>query len=153
MSATIIAVAGLLTTLTAAVAAPFLQGRVAVRTKLHEQRLAAYADAMTFVQYVESRLLDFTEEPELRSRRVPAPPDQDSITARVRLLAPTAAVSRWKEFTAAWDILAFNLQEIGPTGPTGEYEASPNDPDVVRVRDAAGALETELRRMPGWVSS
>lgn len=154
MSTTIIAVAGLLTTLTAAFAAPFLQGRVAVKTRLHEQRLAAYTDAMVFLQYVDARLEDLTEELDYRTRRrIPEHPDQDFITARVRLLAPDAAVKRWNEFVASWDVFLYNIEQDGPMGSHGEYYVPPGDKDVLRVKAAGLALETELKKTPkGWVS-
>jgi hypothetical protein len=145
---------GLITTASAALGVPFIQGRIAVRNaaagRLHEQRVAVYTDAVIFLQSVESRLQETLEDPDLRSRRERAEvPHQDLITARIRLLAPMPVVQSWQELVVAWDALAWNAQEEGPVNDRGDYHLNPENPDVLRVQATLHALTTALRQAMG----
>jgi hypothetical protein len=147
---TIVSVAGLTTTLLGALGAPIIQGQMtaknATAARLQEQREAAYADAILYAQIIEERLNDLQEDPLTRSeRKRPPTPDDLLIQARLFLVAPDAVTTAFGRLTTAWDILSWNLNEAGPTGPYGAFEASSDDPDVQKVAAALESLKSAIR--------
>ena len=151
---TVIAIAGVVTTALTALGVPFVQGRVAARSavavRIDEARLAAYTDAMSHVQKIESRVDESIEDPDFRSNSTAAEVvHRDLVTARLRLLASASIVERWSALMTAWDVLAWNAEQDGPVNHRGDYHLRPDDPEVVRVREATRDLIEAFRRELG----
>jgi hypothetical protein len=150
---TTVSVAGLITTLLGALAAPLIQGRMTAKNasaaRVQEQREAAYADAILYAQIIEERLNDLQEDPLTRSeRKRPPTPDDLLIRARLFLVAPDAVTTAFGQLITAWDNLSWTLSETGPTGPYGMFEASSDDPNVQKVGAALESLKSTLRPKP-----
>jgi hypothetical protein len=152
---TTISIVGLITTFLGGLGAPLVQGRVSAKNaaaaRLQEQRDAAYADAILYAQIIEERLNDLQEDPLTRSERKRPPiPDDLLIRARLFLVAPDAVTTAFGQLITAWDILSWNLNETGPTGAFGAFEASSDDPDVQKVSVALESLKSAIRpdRLP-----
>jgi hypothetical protein len=158
MDAGIVALVGLGTTALTALGVPFVQAWNATKTaaqgKLYEQRLAAYVDAMIFVRYVEMRVENLTEEPDLRtSSRDMIVSHEDSISALLRLVAPIEVLQPWTELLEAWRVLTWNLNQDGPQDHYGEhvFYASADRADVKRVVAAVEKVGRALRAAMGIV--
>lgn len=155
MDATAItAVIGLLATMSTAIGVPFIQGHIASKrnfaTKLRDERIAAYADAMVYLRAVQGRLDETVEDPAYRQRYTwPSMPHRDLISARLGLIAPLGLVEHWDALIVAWDALSWNLQQDGPATEHGEYYVDSKSADVTRVRNASQALTTQLRQAAG----
>lgn len=68
-----IVIAGLVTALSGTLAVPFITDHFTSKreaaSRVDERRHATYVDAITFVQLIEARLNDLTEDPLYRERR------------------------------------------------------------------------------------
>jgi hypothetical protein len=151
VTAATIAITGLITTAVAALGTPLIQGRVmaknAIATKLREERLNAYTDTMLYVRAVQGRLDETLQVPDFRqSYTWPDMPHRDLITARLALIAPSHVVRLWDELTAAWETLAWNVQQDGPVNDQWQYQIDANDRDAVRLRQAIKDLTSALRQ-------
>lgn len=146
---TIAAIAVAATTITA-LGVPYIQGRIAAKhalaSKLRDERIAAYADAMAYVQVVQTRVDHIVEDPAFResSYKRPDLPQRDLITARLELLAPDELIPMWNELTEAWEAFVWTIEEESPATLVSEAST-----DVKRVRTASQALTAELRRAAG----
>lgn len=151
----IIAAIGLLATTTTAIGVPYIQGRIAsqrdLATKLLDERITAYAEAMVYLRAVQGSLDETVTDPMYRQSayKWPDMPHRDLITARLHLVAPVELMTRWDELTVAWDALCWNLQEDGPANDHGEFYAAEDSADITRVRHAIETLTAELRQGAG----
>lgn len=132
----------------------YIKGRTDARnaeaSKLHEQRLSVYVDAMSYTHNLDVRVAELTEDPEYRRYGSSRPamdgiPHQDLITARLRLVAPPEVFQPWTDLLEAWRILAWNVEQDGPHD-YGLYYADPGGDDVKRVTTAITAVAQSLRR-------
>ncbi|BBZ64906.1 hypothetical protein MINS_03350 [Mycolicibacterium insubricum] len=148
-----IAIAGLGTATIGTLAVPWLQNYFTRRreeaARLDERRYAAYVDAITYAQYVEVRVNNLTTEPYYRGSRSYAPhPDEILIRAKLHLVAPVEVSHAFDGLVEAWESVAWNVNEVGPQGPDGEFFADKDQPDVVRLCAALEALKAAVRTKP-----
>jgi hypothetical protein len=154
----IVAIAGLVTTLLSGLTVPLIQGRVAAKNatakRIEEQRDATYVDAIAYAQSIEKRLDDLLQDPLLQSGQpLPHTPDDFMIRARMFLVAPAPVARAFDELTLGWEALAWRVNEDGPDhviGNTAFFSAKREDEDVVRVANALKRLKSGFGRRH-WV--
>jgi hypothetical protein len=132
----------------------FIKGRTDARnaeaSKLYEQRLSVYVDAMSYAHSLDVRVAELTADPEYREYGSSRPamegiPNEDLITARLRLVAPPEIFQPWTKLLEAWRILARNLEQDGPHD-YGFYYADAGRADVKQVITVITAVAQSLRR-------
>ncbi|WP_426513132.1 hypothetical protein ACPPVO_22400 [Dactylosporangium sp. McL0621] len=151
---TTVAVAGLAATTTLGLIGPFLQGRIAARnarhSKNHDLAIAAYTDAMAYIQHAETDLVRIFD---LGARAADdLPPDRrdlDLITARLRLTAPNEVLGAWAVFVEAEDLLRSALREKHATQLGDRFEQPADMPEFTAVWRAAETSRLALRRAAG----
>jgi hypothetical protein len=151
---TTVAIAGLTTTAATALGAPLIQGRIAARNahaqRLFEQRAAAYADAVAYMQRIEARLDDMVRHPDLRRYRKPIDVEhQDLITARLRLVAPRPILFSWWTLLDTWEALFQNAYEGHDPDDPDDPHLPPDDRDVRNVVAAIKEFDAAVRRAMG----
>lgn len=136
--------------------APLLQGRLADRTSLRNERMALYSEAMLYVHFITRRLewaIDPMDAPgTVESRReqygelwkIP-----DATTGRMQLIAHTRVRDAWVKLLNAEANFQWEMQEnyfhIGH--PDAGYEGVPSDhPQLVKLREACGRFQDACRR-------
>lgn len=149
-STTVVAVAGLVTTLAGGLGSAWLQGVLTARNaelaRWRDLRTTAYVAASAFVEAIELNLQDLTRPPEVQSRQGrPDVPASSATGAQLLLVAPQSVVRPWRDLVYAWDWLFMNMLNGGPSDLAGKYHLDPDDPNVRDVFEAADALTAALR--------
>lgn len=151
---TIVAIAGLASTATVGLVVPIINGRMndrnARRAKSHDLAIAAYTDAMAYLQHAEIRLDGLVDVEARFPDDAPASRGtRNLISARLRLVAAPDVLDRWRLFLIAEDHLYWYLREY----PNMEYiddQGLPEDlPVIAEVRRTAWELSEALRRAVG----
>jgi hypothetical protein len=136
--------------------APLLQGRLADRTSLRNERMVLYAEAMLHVHFVSDQLqwlvdpygTPGTTATEIKQReeirRVP-----DQTTSRVRLVAHKRVRDAWLELLSAEEGLRFAVEQDEPgfrqPGSDPMAALAADYPPVVRLREAVEDFERVCR--------
>ena len=137
--------------------APLLQGRLADRTSLRQERMVLYAQAMLHAHFINRRLqwlvdphnTPSTTEEETRQRRdlrqVP-----DPITARMQLIAHKNVRKAWIELLDANEELEYQVAEENPgfrqPGSDPMEALQTDDKSVVRLDSASKQFERTCRQ-------
>lgn len=151
----IIAVAGLVTTLAAGLGAPAVQARLAARheqrVQLRGQRATAYTDAISAATAVEA--LWNWRSSNLQDGARPSIPDSTAhaaIDARIRMYATADVLRAWLTFRETVGVVAFaDPQRWDGLGePTSEDQAPPYDftnPYLSELRRTVAVLIEAIR--------
>lgn len=137
--------------------APLLQGRLADRTSLRNERMELYARAMLYVHFVGENLRwlvapydnpGVTEDESRQLKDLKQVPDQ--ITARMQLLGHKRVRDAWLELVHAEEGLQFQIGEDNPgfrQSGSDPMEALPyNYPPLARLRTASEHFERCCRK-------
>jgi hypothetical protein len=143
----VIAITGLLTTATAPLLQSWLSARNEGRAWRRDARAAVYADALTYVQVTQQHAEDLTIDPwQVRSWSRPEIPHRDLITARMRLLADSAAFDKWQAFLDSDDAFASYVTENHPEAGTENANLVPFDePYFVKLMASAEEVSAAIR--------
>lgn len=159
----IVAIIGLLTT----AAAPLLQTWLGTRYQqsawTRDARIEVYCIALGYAEHLTGLVDNLTTPYSGTLNQVTI--SKESVSGRMRLLAPSNVVQAWSDLLEAEAILEWNLTEDGPAGLLIDpaVVVSENDKDLVRLKAAIDRLTTLIRssfwsgngrpeRSPGWSS-
>jgi hypothetical protein len=152
---TVVAVAGLVTTLLGSLAGPILQAQRVARyqdaAKLREMRVALYVEATTYVQSIEVSLDRIADPYPIRASQRVETSHRDHITPRLRLLAPSAVSVAWTNVLRCWDALDWEITEHHPEalGDGFGWSLSADDPHVAPVLEAVAKFHAATRAAVG----
>lgn len=155
-SSSVIAIIAVVAGAAASVFSPLLRGRQEQRHRRDDARRELLVnlciDAVVYAESIKTAL-DELADPYGNSTGVRVPTvHTDLITARMRLIAPVELQEAWHELVRSYEVLAWNLNENGPTGPDGMWHLPATDPDPVRVSAAITVIVSAARSAAGMAA-
>lgn len=111
-------------------------------TKMHESRLALYADAFADGHVSEERIEGLLDR--LNYRKALVAPDRATITGRMMLLAPDEVQTAWRNYVDAEERFTYYLREESQAY-NREEDLDPGEAQVVAFRKSIDDLYATVR--------